>query len=469
MAGMLVFRPSFFKVLATAALCLAAIFFSVAGAYCESLQQFAVVRVERLNVRAEPDSAAAVLRVLEKNDRVRVLMEQGEWLQIVVGQQIGYISGHSRYVERLTAHRVTDSGDRKLDVAMARAREIERKIREKQKEIRDIKHQEDVVVEDLQILEQESSEYRQQLLVVMAAAEEAGARICMLETQAAEIRKDLEHRKIKAGNRVSALYRLCRLGSMNLLATAGSAHQLLLRKAAIEKVVAHDETVLKKMQKQKRRLDDVLFRLQAEQKQQKRLVRQYEEILTRLAVRRSKRQQMLASLESRRSEGQNRLEYLREAALRLEDTISALKAKDPGDSADFASYQGLLKMPVQGKIVSEFGKLVTPESGIVNYSNGLEIQSPAGSPVRAVYGGNVAYADWLKGYGRVVILYHGDNYHTVYAHIEDLFCSREQTVKTGQVIATVGDSGFGQGPGLYFEIRHHGNPVNPLQWIESVR
>lgn len=463
---MLVFRSPFLTVINLAAACFMAVFLTEIQADGARLQQFAVVRVDKLNVRTGPDSDTSVFRVLEKDERVRVLMEHDGWLQVVVGDEIGYISSHSRYVERIAAHRVSGRSDEQLELAMARAREIQRRISEKQKELRDVCRQENVVIEDLEILDRESAEHREQLRLLMAAAEEVGARICMLQAKADDIRADLKRREIDAGNRIATLYRLCRLGSMNLFATADSAHQLLLRKAGVEKVVEHDESVLRQIQEQQKRLNQVLSRLRDEQKHQQSLALEYEEMLTSLAGKRNQRQQMLAALENRKSDSQETLDSLDDAARLLKDTISALKSEEPEGSANFASYQGLLKMPVQGKIVSGFGKLVTPDSGVVNYCNGLEVRSPIGSPVRAVFDGNVAYADWLKGYGRVVILSHGGNYHTVYAHIGDLFCSRDQAVESGEVIATVGDSGSGGGPALYFEIRHHGNPVDPLKWID---
>jgi uncharacterized protein YraI len=126
---MLVYRPSIF-----AHISLAVVFFIglLLGTSAESasLQQFAVVKVEKLNVRAAPDPGAPVLRVLEKDARVRVLMEQNDWLQVVVDQKLGYIHGHGRYVERYTQHRVTEEKDQNLALALARAREIENHLRE---------------------------------------------------------------------------------------------------------------------------------------------------------------------------------------------------------------------------------------------------------------------------------------------------------------------------------------------------
>jgi septal ring factor EnvC (AmiA/AmiB activator) len=90
-----------------------------------------------------------------------------------------------------------------------------------------------------------------------------------------------------------------------------------------------------------------------------------------------------------------------------------------------------------------------------------------GEPVRSVFKGEVLFAQWLKGYGNLVIINHGDNYYTLYAHVEEIFKKKGETVDTGEVIATAGDTGSVKGLCLHFEVRHHGKPVNPMQWISK--
>ena len=87
--------------------------------------------------------------------------------------------------------------------------------------------------------------------------------------------------------------------------------------------------------------------------------------------------------------------------------------------------------------------------------------------MRAVFSGETIYSSWLNGYGNVVIVAHGENFHTVYAHAEELFRSKGEHVETGEVIGTVGDSGSMSGTSLYFEVRHHGNCVDPLDWVNN--
>jgi septal ring factor EnvC (AmiA/AmiB activator) len=127
----------------------------------------------------------------------------------------------------------------------------------------------------------------------------------------------------------------------------------------------------------------------------------------------------------------------------------------------------LLKLPVKGKIVSLFGEFKNTRYQVLNFRSGIEIQTERGEPIQAVYAGKVLYADWFKGYGNMIIIDHGDHYYTVYAHIEEAFKTNGDSVETGEVIATVGDTDSISGPKLYFEVRHHGKPLDPMQWIEG--
>jgi septal ring factor EnvC (AmiA/AmiB activator) len=101
----------------------------------------------------------------------------------------------------------------------------------------------------------------------------------------------------------------------------------------------------------------------------------------------------------------------------------------------------------------------------MNFRSGIEIQAERGEPIRSVRDGRILFASWFKGYGNMIIIDHGKNYCTVYAHAEELFKQKGDTVLAQEVIATVGDTGSTPGPGLYFEVRHHGKPMNPITWI----
>jgi|GEM_PF-304383 len=131
----------------------------------------------------------------------------------------------------------------------------------------------------------------------------------------------------------------------------------------------------------------------------------------------------------------------------------------------FGEQRGRMCAPSVGPVVQSFGIQRNPRFGTQTYSKGIAIAAPEGAPVRAVWDGEVVYAGWFSGYGKILIVNHGDHYYTLYAHASTLLKSAGQTVKRGEVIARVGDTGSLEGPQVYFEVRHESNAMNPLGWV----
>ncbi|MDD5177408.1 MAG: peptidoglycan DD-metalloendopeptidase family protein [Sterolibacterium sp.] len=130
-------------------------------------------------------------------------------------------------------------------------------------------------------------------------------------------------------------------------------------------------------------------------------------------------------------------------------------------SGNFAKLRGSLRLPVRGELSNRFGK-PRAESGAS--WKGLFIRAAEGSEVKAIAPGRVVFADWLRGFGNLLILDHGDTFLTVYGNNQSLFRQLGDTVKSGEVIAAVGNSGGNPESGLYFELRHEGRAVDPLKW-----
>lgn len=130
-------------------------------------------------------------------------------------------------------------------------------------------------------------------------------------------------------------------------------------------------------------------------------------------------------------------------------------------SGSFAALRGRLRLPVKGEIAGRFG---TPRADTGATWKGLFIRSGEGNEVHAVAAGRVVFADWLRGFGNLIIVDHGDGYLSIYGNNQSLFRNAGQNVKSGDTIAAVGSSG-GQGEsGLYFELRLQGQAFDPLKW-----
>jgi septal ring factor EnvC (AmiA/AmiB activator) len=132
------------------------------------------------------------------------------------------------------------------------------------------------------------------------------------------------------------------------------------------------------------------------------------------------------------------------------------------DAGAFGQLKGRLNLPVRGELKNRFGG---PREGSGVLWKGLFIASPAGQEVKAVAAGRVVFADWLRGFGNLLIIDHGDGYMSLYGNNESLFKQVGDAARSGETVAAVGNSGGNMDSGLYFEIRHQGKAFDPLGWV----
>ncbi|WP_172118920.1 murein hydrolase activator EnvC family protein [Halomonas hibernica] len=184
----------------------------------------------------------------------------------------------------------------------------------------------------------------------------------------------------------------------------------------------------------------------------------------RLAERSSDRRNVVATLDDRYGSEADRLADLndnREQAERklreIQEELARLDAPTP--STQITRTQGDLPWPVQGAITTTFNR----RDGV--HYNGIVIQASAGTQVNAVHTGRVVFADWMRGFGNLLIIDHGDQIMTLYAHLQQFSVRPGQQVSRGDEIGRVGDSGGQSSNALYFEVRQSGKPINPQRWI----
>jgi septal ring factor EnvC (AmiA/AmiB activator) len=185
-----------------------------------------------------------------------------------------------------------------------------------------------------------------------------------------------------------------------------------------------------------------------------------------------RRQTMLASIRSQKTEHANAIEELEQAQKQVKNLIGDLeKRRLASDGStyvpdgEFGELKGQMIRPVEGKIVRGFGTHKHPKYGTVTFNNGVDIGSTAGAPIRAVASGQVEFVDWIDGYGKCIILNHGGGYYTLYAHVSATFISQGQKIAGGDVIAEVGDTGSLNGFECHFEIRKSKQALNPAEWF----
>jgi septal ring factor EnvC (AmiA/AmiB activator) len=414
-----------------------------------------------------------VLGVLPEHTRVPVIGEKPGWVKVVVGGTTGYLSRD--YVRRVPDASEGDGppGSR-MGTLRHQARDIDRRITRRQAEVAQISQKEQAIIADLDAVEQRLNRTRAALAELRR--EQTALRGAMAETDRAVAELEAEIRQVRdmAARRLTALYKLNWLGRVQVLASAGTVHDFLVREKALRRILAADEAILERFHQQRRRLET----LQADQaRQQQRMATLETELESRLQAfdaEQARRNDLLARVRDRKALALAAIEGLQKAAARLDQTMHQLAAPPPGagkeavfDDTPFHARKGLLKMPVSGKIVHFFGPYRNRRFNVTNVRGGIDIRAEKGAPVRAVHGGRVLFADWFRGYGNLMIIDHGDAYYTVYAHMEEVLKAKGVPVRAGEIIATVGDSGSMEGPMLYFEVRHHGKPLDPMAWLKT--
>ena len=208
--------------------------------------------------------------------------------------------------------------------------------------------------------------------------------------------------------------------------------------------------------------------------------RKHAEVLTRLSRDIQRQRQEVGTLQRNESRLTNLIEQLARIVTRPPPAKSAARSAraaprernernervpEPQTLAGaFSALRGQLALPVRGELSGRFG---SPRSDGGLTWKGLFLTAKGGESVRAVAAGRVVYADWLRGFGNLLIVDHGENYMSLYGYNETLLKRVGDEVNGGDAVATVGNSGGGAESGLYFELRHQGKPFDPMAWVRA--
>ena len=165
------------------------------------------------------------------------------------------------------------------------------------------------------------------------------------------------------------------------------------------------------------------------------------------------------------AKAENNKETWLEKARQLEDESAGIQAELRGSSGGSVSGSGQMIWPVDGEITSPFGERESPIFHTIERHSGIDLGAGEGTPIHAADSGTVVLADWKGGYGKCIIISHGNGIATLYGHQSQLLVSEGQAVRQGQVIGRVGSTGWSTGPHLHFEVRLDGGCVNPMKYL----
>jgi septal ring factor EnvC (AmiA/AmiB activator) len=201
------------------------------------------------------------------------------------------------------------------------------------------------------------------------------------------------------------------------------------------------------------------------------LQRKKESDIQRLKLARTGRQEIMTALNADIRDKGKQLSGMQQDEKGLQELLERLRRElaerpvDPVTRKPFRALKGKMRWPSDGSLAARFGA----DKGSGLSWDGVLISAREGSEVRAVYHGRVVFADWLRGFGLLLIIDHGNGYMTLYGHNQALFKETGEWVEADEPVALIGSSGGRLKAGLYFEVRHKGRPVNPKAWCRPIK
>jgi len=274
--------------------------------------------------------------------------------------------------------------------------------------------------------------------------------------------------KERAARRAVQAYKMGRNREIDLLITSGDINQALRRSTYL--------SAINKAEKQT--LQELEVMMYANRSNQNNLARAVSSLKRNIEERERAGREISASQRKKKSRlntinqdiqaYKDDLERKQEGKQRIENTIRDLikqRASKYKSKSDFARHKGTLRWPVTGKLVGRFGPQKNEKLGTVTHNPGIDIAAQKGKDVHAVQDGYVVAITWIPGYGNTLIIDHGDNFYTVYAHIDNIKVAMDTKVFRDQAIAQVSDTGSLHGSRLHFEVWQGEEKVDPIKWL----
>lgn len=307
---------------------------------------------------------------------------------------------------------------------------------------------------------------RRKLELEMAEAERAAVDAKRVRDGAAT---DVAGLQESLAERLGALYRMGRLGYLRTMAAVESGRTFLRGLQTMQYLAERDARLLSRYQEALATLAEKESALSTRQKELVAITHEARQREAELVVARKEKADLLARARRTEAAERTQLTSLEEKSGKLAALLDLLETRGralPPGAASIRKFRGALDWPAKGRVVVPFGRIENPKfPGTYLRSSGFTLDVPPGTEVRAIFAGDVVFAQWLKGYGNLVVLDHGDGVFSVYGRLGPGTIPRGERAGVGDRVGILGESPEDEVPGLYFEIREARSSVDPSSWL----
>jgi len=349
--------------------------------------------------------------------------------------------------------------------------QLKDQIEEKRKQADEAGKKRESLLQGIQTLDERVVHYRQAHQEISRKLRKKDQEIDIINAQLAGLRISLQERQDAILARLRVQYMEGRFGYWKMLLASDSYGDFQRRLQYLSAVSERDYALTETFRSDMTRME------QAERQREEARVgmltykRSTEKQLAEMKSVKKEKKTYLTKITHEKESYEHALQELERSASRIDSLLRELEQRrratalrPPAGSAP-RGVKGALPWPANGNIISFFGRQKHPTFNTYVQRRGIEIKTAEGSAIHAVMPGSVVYADWLKGYGLVIILDHANGFFSLYAHASKILAAVGAQVGAGQAIGETGDTGMTGEDTLYFELREGAEPLDPLQWL----
>jgi len=349
-------------------------------------------------------------------------------------------------------------------------KKLQEQMQEQKKKLSEVQEKESSVLSELDDVNVKLGKIEAELRRYRKTLKQTEAEISDVNTQITKTKNSLQRQKDWVKRKLRIMQKLGYSGDIvMMLLSADDISQMMRTWKYLEHITLYEHKILGSYNENLRTLDEKYSRLQALQEDLRKNTDKIRGKESDLAGKKRSKEVILTSVRTEKASRRKMLAELKEASRRLLDIIRESSKTDTYAATGFSQLRGRLPWPADGRIAVSYGSQKDPQFDTPVFRNGVHIQTEPDRDARSVFEGKVIFAEWFKGFGQLIIINHGSGYHSLYGNLSEIFSRVGDIIKENQVIGRVGTSGILNAPGLYFEIRYKGKPLDPAQWLKTKR
>ena len=348
-------------------------------------------------------------------------------------------------------------------------RRLQQGIANQETQIAESEAKERNILEEMEIIDSKLAKQQEKLKDLEGKMQKQQALIDQEEDTLKRIRKEKAGVEEHLKKRITAYYTMGDIGLLNVTFSTQTLPELLTFHDAFDALIKYDQKVFQKYLETINEIERTKTALDLEKGVLQEFIKQLVEENEILGQTKNDKQLLLTHVRTKAKLNKQAIDEMQRASEDLSRSIVSIKSKRQVFDQGFTANKGSLPPPVDGVLITLFDQEKVNKLGIARKSQGIELKAPDGTRVIAVAEGEVIFSGYLRGYGNTVIIHHGLQYYTVTARIEKLLVEKGQQLKAESSIGIMGDTAVLFDEGLYFEIRHGRESLDPLIWLNPNR